>query len=205
MKAIGIRILFLLMVFGTIMITNITSVPHAYARDLPNTMLLPMVTDTGSQNQAINSTNYNAWFHSLADTGTQSIDTQLNTQILNPTSSPEQPSTVQANQSANQQASQPSTHVDDSQNGISYTVKRGDTLSEICFAYHIDLQSVVQLNNIANPSLLQTGQVIKIPSNPSNSTNQPVPQEELLRYQLGVLYLLAHATLQIGLDVSKEH
>lgn len=43
-----------------------------------------------------------------------------------------------------------------------YTVKRGDTLSQIALDYDTTVNSIVTLNNIQNPNLIFTGQKIKI-------------------------------------------
>lgn len=44
-----------------------------------------------------------------------------------------------------------------------YTVKDGDTLSEIALRYHTTVAELVRLNHIANPDLIYTGQVLKLP------------------------------------------
>ena len=48
-----------------------------------------------------------------------------------------------------------------------YTVKRGDTLSEIALKYNTTVSNLVNLNNISNPNLIYPGQVITI----NSSTN----------------------------------
>ena len=45
---------------------------------------------------------------------------------------------------------------------ITYTVKKGDTLSEIAMKYGTTYQELARINNIANPNLIYAGQVIKI-------------------------------------------
>lgn len=45
---------------------------------------------------------------------------------------------------------------------VYYTVKNGDTLSEISKKFGVSYESIVKLNNISNPSLIYPGQVIKI-------------------------------------------
>lgn len=45
---------------------------------------------------------------------------------------------------------------------ITYTVKKGDTLSEIAMKYGTTYQELARINNIANPDLIYVGQVIKI-------------------------------------------
>lgn len=53
-------------------------------------------------------------------------------------------------------ATQPST------SGIVYTVKAGDTLSEIAVRYGTTYQRLAQINGISNPNLIYVGQKIKI-------------------------------------------
>lgn len=48
-----------------------------------------------------------------------------------------------------------------------YTVKRGDTLSEIALKYNTTVSNLANLNNISNPNLIYPGQVITI----NSSTN----------------------------------
>ncbi len=58
---------------------------------------------------------------------------------------------------------------------IYYIVKSGDTLSSIASAYKVNLSSLVELNNIAAPSKLAVGQVVKIPVNdPKSYVKVPV-------------------------------
>ena len=45
---------------------------------------------------------------------------------------------------------------------VYYTVKNGDTLSEIAKSFGVSYESIVKLNNISNPNLIYSGQVIKI-------------------------------------------
>lgn len=44
-----------------------------------------------------------------------------------------------------------------------YTVKKGDTLSEIAVRYKTTVAELVRLNNIKNPNLIYPGQVLKLP------------------------------------------
>ena len=48
---------------------------------------------------------------------------------------------------------------------ISYTVRRGDTLSEIAMNYGVTVSEIAGINNIANPNLIYVGQVLSIPRN----------------------------------------
>lgn len=47
-----------------------------------------------------------------------------------------------------------------------YTVRRGDTLSAIAQRFDTTVSALVQLNGIANPNLIYTGQVLKVPGTP---------------------------------------
>lgn len=49
--------------------------------------------------------------------------------------------------------------------GITYTVQRGDTLSEIASRYGTTVQEIVDINNIANPNLIYPGQTLRITTN----------------------------------------
>jgi len=45
-----------------------------------------------------------------------------------------------------------------------YTVKSGDTLSEIAAGYGVDWHEMARLNNLDNPDLIFPGQVFKVPN-----------------------------------------
>ena len=63
-----------------------------------------------------------------------------------------------------------STNTNTSSNSyITYTVKKGDTLSGIANKYGTTYQELAEYNNISNPNLITVGQKIKIPS-----TKEPV-------------------------------
>lgn len=47
-------------------------------------------------------------------------------------------------------------------NHIVYTIQYGDTLSAIAQKYGVSIQSIVQLNNIANPNLIYAGERLRI-------------------------------------------
>ena len=56
-----------------------------------------------------------------------------------------------------------------SSNQITYTVQRGDTLSEIASRYGTTVSNLVRLNNIQNPNLIYPGQVLIISGNEANN------------------------------------
>ena len=58
-----------------------------------------------------------------------------------------------------------------STNFITYTVKKGDTLSEIAIKYHTTVSSLVNLNNIRNPNLIYPGQKLTINFSSNNGTD----------------------------------
>lgn len=45
-----------------------------------------------------------------------------------------------------------------------YIVKRGNTLTQIAYEYGVTIDSIVRLNNIANPNLIYVGEVLRIPT-----------------------------------------
>ena len=49
---------------------------------------------------------------------------------------------------------------------IRYTVKRGDTLTHLSNEFGSSVDTLVRLNNINNPDLIYTDEVLHIPSNP---------------------------------------
>jgi len=64
-----------------------------------------------------------------------------------------------------------------------YTVQPGDTLGEIARLYGVNVDSIVQINEIANPNVLSVGQVLKIPP-PSPSSQgdsfKIIPDSEMV-------------------------
>ena len=45
-----------------------------------------------------------------------------------------------------------------------YTIKPGETLGIIAASFEVTVQSIVDLNGLANPDAIQAGQTIEIPS-----------------------------------------
>ena len=72
------------------------------------------------------------------------------------------------------------TNDNDSQNMITYKVKRGDTLSQIALEYNTTVSSLVNLNNIKNPNLIYAGETIKIIPNNSSSNYYTVKRGNTL-------------------------
>lgn len=56
---------------------------------------------------------------------------------------------------------------------MKYTVKRGDTLSQIAQAYGVTMVSIVTANGIKNPNKITVGQVLNIPTETKPSTPPP--------------------------------
>jgi LysM repeat protein len=67
--------------------------------------------------------------------------------------------------------------------GLNYTVQSGDTLSLISARYGLDWRQVAQVNQLANPEIIEVGQVIRLPgvqgpaattANQTTGATQPV-------------------------------
>ena len=56
--------------------------------------------------------------------------------------------------------------IDKSDLYIRYVVKRGDTLTHLSNEFGSSVDTLVRLNNINNPNLIYTDEVLHIPSNP---------------------------------------
>jgi LysM repeat protein len=56
--------------------------------------------------------------------------------------------------------------IDKSDLYVRYTVQRGDTLSRLSIEFGSSVDTLVRLNNINNPDLIYTDEVLHIPSNP---------------------------------------
>ena len=78
---------------------------------------------------------------------------------------------------------------------VYYTVVRGDTLSHIALKYGTTVNSIVALNNIANPNLIYVGQRLIIEVNSSNE------QREII-YTVVRGDTLSHIALKYGTTVS---
>ena len=60
---------------------------------------------------------------------------------------------------------------------INYIVKEGDSLSDIAYRFNVNLNEIVTLNNIQDPSLININQILLIPR---NSINKKPPLEKIL-------------------------
>ena len=60
---------------------------------------------------------------------------------------------------------------------INYIVKEGDSLSDIAYRFNVNLNEIVTLNTIQDPSLININQILIIPR---NSINKKPPLEKIL-------------------------
>ena len=67
---------------------------------------------------------------------------------------------------------------------ITYTVKRGNTLSQIAKAYGVTVSHIVELNDIQNPNLIFPGQKLRITES-TNETLNPVLQNNYYTVKKG--------------------
>ena len=65
---------------------------------------------------------------------------------------------------------QPTTTVITTTNSVSYTVQKGDTLSKIAAKYGTTYQKIAADNGISNPNLIYVGQVLRITTNKTVTT-----------------------------------
>lgn len=72
--------------------------------------------------------------------------------------------------------------------GSTYTVKAGDTLSQIALRHNVTLAQLIALNYITNPNLISIGQVLQIPG------AKPIPSNSSYTVKSGdTLYKIAKA------------
>ena len=64
---------------------------------------------------------------------------------------------------------------------ITYTVRKGDTLSQIAKAYGVTVRHIVEINSIQNPNLIYPGQKLRITESTSTKLNEEVTQN-ITRY-----------------------
>lgn len=67
---------------------------------------------------------------------------------------------------------------------ITYTVERGNTLSQIASSYGVTVNHIVEMNNIQNPNLIYPGEKLRITES-SNTTLNPVLQNNYYTVQRG--------------------
>lgn len=67
---------------------------------------------------------------------------------------------------------------------ITYTVQRGNTLSQIANAYGVTVSHIVEMNNIQNPNLIYPGEKLRITESTNTSLN-PVLQNNYYTVQRG--------------------
>ncbi len=67
---------------------------------------------------------------------------------------------------------------------IIYTVKRGNTLSQIANAYGVSVSHIVEINNIQNPNLIYPGEKLRITESTNTNLN-PVIQKNYYTVQTG--------------------
>ena len=67
-----------------------------------------------------------------------------------------------------------------------YTVKKGDTLSEIAVKYNTTVSNLVKLNDISNPDYIVVGQVLRLDSSTASTTNTKVSQTKPIIKLFGV-------------------
>ena len=73
-----------------------------------------------------------------------------------PQSAPQPPQSAPEPQATTEPAAEPEYRT--------YTVKPGDTLSEIAASYGVDWHEMARLNKLDNPDLIFPGQVFKVPN-----------------------------------------
>lgn len=67
---------------------------------------------------------------------------------------------------------------------ITYTVQRGNTLSQIASAYGVTVSHIIEMNNIQNPNLIYPGEKLRITES-INTTLNPVLQNNYYTVQRG--------------------
>jgi len=56
--------------------------------------------------------------------------------------------------------------------GLTYTVKRGDSLGKIAKKYNVSVKSIIKANNLKKPYIIRPGQKLKIPVKKTASTSK---------------------------------
>lgn len=82
---------------------------------------------------------------------------------------------------------------------ITYTVQRGDTLSQIAQVYNVTVAHIVEINGIQNPNLIFPGEKLRITESNVQQLN-PILQNNYYTVQRGDT--LSGIALQLGVTVS---
>lgn len=65
----------------------------------------------------------------------------------------------------------------------SYTVKSGDTLSEIAKEKNTSVEKIVELNKIENPDLIKVGQILELDEEKNSEVSTETTTEEAVTYE----------------------
>ena len=68
-------------------------------------------------------------------------------------------------------------------NADSYTVKSGDTLSEIAKEKNTSVEKIVELNRIENPDLIKVGQILELDEEKNSEVSTETTTEEAVTYE----------------------
>ena len=68
-------------------------------------------------------------------------------------------------------------------NADSYTVKSGDTLSEIAKEKNTSVEKIVELNKIENPDLIKVGQILELDEEKNSEVSTETTTEEAVTYE----------------------
>jgi stage II sporulation protein D len=65
-------------------------------------------------------------------------------------------------------------------NTLTYTVKKGETLSGIAKQLNVLMSDIIQTNNIKNPNVIKIDQQLIIPQKPQTSQQTPPSREQII-------------------------
>lgn len=85
---------------------------------------------------------------------------------------------------------------------ITYTVQRGNTLSQIARTYGVSITSIVEANNIQNPNLIYPGQKLRITDSSSDTLRPMDQQNSKYRYVVRRGDTLSQISRLYGVSVS---
>src|SRR5690606_2532598 len=79
------------------------------------------------------------------------------------------------------------------QAALEYVVKSGDTLSTIAAAHGVSLETLLSVNNLADPNILSVGQVLRLPEPPDTQSSnfKIIPDGRLVRGPGSLLFDVA--------------